>query len=219
MNILITGTSKGIGKELANHFINKGHYVYGIDILESSIDNDNYKHFICDIKNINDLPNLINIDVIINNAGTQNSSDDIDNNLKGSINVTEKYLNDIDLKSILFNASASSITGSEFSNYAASKAGVVGYMKNIAIKLASRKITVNALSLGGVITESNDCVIKDEELFKKIMDVTPMKKWMDVGEVCEWCYFLTVINKSMTGENVLVDNGEAKLNQHFIWKD
>ena len=92
-------------------------------------------------------------------------------------------------------------------------------MKNIAIKLASRKITVNAHSLGGVITESNDCVIKDEELFKKIMDVTPMKKWMDVEEVCEWCYFLTVINKSMTGENVLVDNGEAKLNQHFIWKD
>lgn len=218
MNILITGTSKGIGKALASYFINKGHFVYGIDILDSCIDNDNYEHFNLDIRS-NNLPDLEDLDIIINNAGLQNSEDDIDNNLKGTINVTEKYINSPNLKSILFNASASSITGSEFSLYCASKAGIVGYMKNVAIKLASRKITVNALSLGGVLTESNDCVINDEELFKKIMDVTPMKKWMDLDEVCEWVYFLTIINKSMTGENILVDNGEAKLNQHFIWKD
>ena len=91
-------------------------------------------------------------------------------------------------------------------------------MRNLAIELSSKKITVNSISLGGVITESNKKVMEDKELFKEIMDVTPLKKWMSEEEVCEWCYFLLCINKSMSGENILVDNGEGKLNQHFVWK-
>ena len=136
----------------------------------------------------------------------------------GTINVTEKYIND-DLVSILFNASASSITGSEFPLYVASKAGIVGYMKNLAIKLSSKQVTVNSISLGGVLTESNKKVMEDKDSWQKIMDVTPLKKWASLDEVAEWFYFLTVINKSSTGENFLVDNGEAKLNQHFVWKE
>ena len=49
------------------------------------------------------------------------------------------------------------------------------------------------------------------------MDVTPMKKWMTPEEAAEWAYFLTVVNRSMTGETLLIDNGEAKLNQFFDW--
>ena len=103
--------------------------------------------------------------------------------------------------------------------YVASKAGLVGYMRNLAIRLAKKKITVNAISFGGILTESNKVVIEDKKLWDEIMKVTPLKKWTTLEEASEWMYFLTVVNTSATGENFLVDNGEGKLNQNFVWKD
>ena len=218
MRILITGSSSGIGKKVAEMFLQKGHQVFGIDLNASSIKDTNYTHFVADIKDKNALPEIENIDIIFNNAGLQNSNDDIAHNLQGTINVTEKYMEgNSALKSILFNASASSISGAEFPQYAASKAGVVGYMKNVAIKLAPKGITVNAISLGGVKTDLNKPVMEDKEKFAKIMEVTPMKKWTEVEEVYEWVYFLTCVNKSCSGQNILIDNGEHDLNDRFVW--
>lgn len=216
MRVLITGSSKGIGLALANRFLNEGHEVYGIDILESSIDNPKYHHFIADISKVDSLPDIKDIDVLINNAGVQNKND-IDVNLKGTINVTKKYAFQSKIKSVLFNASASARSGFEFAEYAASKGGVVAYMKNVAVELAKYGATVNSLSLGGVLTSSNDVVINDKESWNKIMAATPLKKWMSLDEVCDWVYFLTVINKSMSGQDILVDNGELHLNSTFVW--
>lgn len=217
MKILITGSSSGIGLEVTRHFLNKGFEVYGIDLKESPVIDSKYHHFICDIQNKESLPELNDINIIINNAGLQNSDDDISNNLKGTINVTEKYGFQEDIKSILFNASASARNGFEFPEYAASKAGIVGYMKNVASRLASKKVTVNSISLGGVITDSNRAVIEDKESWDKIMKVTPLGKWMTLSEVTDWVYFLTVINKSMSGQDLLIDNGENDLNNTFVW--
>ena len=219
MNILITGTSSGIGNACAIKYLNEGHIVYGLDIKEATINNPNYHHFICDIKNKESLPNISNINIIFNNAGMQNSDDDIDNNLKGTINVTEKYAFNSSIKSILFNASASARSGYEFPEYVASKAGIVGYMKNVAVRCSKFNATVNSISLGGVLTDSNDLVMKDKKLWNDIMKVTPLKKWMTKEEVSEWVYFLTVINKSMTGQDLLIDNGELDLNSTFVWPD
>ncbi len=218
MRILITGTASGIGCEVAKFFLAKGHEVIGIDLNKSTIEDKAYTHYIADIKNEATLPDIKDVEILINNAGIQNSKDDIDNNLKGTIYVTEKYIkNNKALKSVLFNASASSISGSEFPLYAASKAGVVGYMKNVAIRLAKDKVTVNAISLGGVKTALNKEVIENPTLWDKIMKVTPMKKWTETNEVSEWIYFLTCVNKSASGQNILIDNGEYELNDNFVW--
>ncbi len=217
MKILITGTSKGIGLALAKRYLEQGHEVFGLDLLESSINDNNYHHFIVDVSKKNKLPDIEGIEVLINNAGLQNCKDDIDNNLKSAIYVTEKYGFNSRIKSILFNASASSRSGFEFPEYVASKAGMVGYMKNVASRLAPYGVTVNSISLGGVITESNGPVMQDEESWQKIMDATPMKKWMTESEVCDWVYFLTMVNKSMSGEDIFIDNGEYNLNSTFVW--
>ncbi|MBO4856723.1 MAG: SDR family oxidoreductase [Bacilli bacterium] len=217
MKILITGTSKGIGLALAKRYLSQGHEVYGLDLLESSINDKNYHHFNVDVSKKNKLPDIENVEVLINNAGLQNCKDDIDNNLKSAIYVTEKYGFNPSIKSILFNASASSRSGFEFPEYVASKAGMVGYMKNVASRLAPYGVTVNSISLGGVLTESNKPVMDDGKSWEQIMEATPMKKWMTESEVCDWVYFLTMVNKSMSGEDILIDNGEYNLNSTFVW--
>lgn len=215
MKILVTGTSRGIGKTIALKFLKEGHQVIGFDILESSINDLNYEHYICDIYNSN-LPDVCDVDILINNAGAQNSIDDIDINLKGTIRVTEKYAFNKNIKSVLFIASSSARTGAEFPYYAASKGGVVAYMKNVAMRLAKYGATSNSLSPGGVITELNDHIINDPKLYKEVLDETMLNKWASVEEIADWAYFVTVINKSMTAEDVLIDNGEAsKFN--FVW--
>ncbi len=216
MKVLISGTSKGIGLALANHFLKNNHEVYGLDILPSSISNPNYHHYQVDISKKETLPDIRDINILINNAGVQNQND-IDVNLKGTINVTKKYAFQKEIKSVLFNASASARSGFEFAEYAASKGGVVAYMKNVAVELAKYQATVNSISLGGVLTDSNEPVINDKESWKKIMDVTPLKKWMSLDEVCDWVYFLTITNKSMSGQDILIDNGELNLNSTFVW--
>lgn len=219
MIILITGSSSGIGKATAIKFLNEGHIVYGFDKKESTINHENYKHYLVDISDIEKYPVLDNkIDILINNAGTQNGKDDINTNLKGTINITENYGINPNIKSILFIASASAHTGFEFPEYVASKAGIIGYMKNVAYRIAKDyKATCNSLSLGGVITPLNNPVMDKKEYWDKIMDVTPLKKWMTGEEVAEWIYFITVINKSMTGQDLIIDNGEKDLNNTFVW--
>ena len=212
---LITGSSRGIGRAAAELFISRGYDVVGIDALPPSIFCGAYTHYICDIAN-DELPDLGTLDIIVNNAGVQDSGRDIDVNLKGTIRVTEKYAFSGGVRSVLFIASASASTGAEFPEYAASKGGVVAYMKNVALRLAPSGATANSLSPGGVLTELNDHVINDPALWSKIMDETPLRKWADVGEIAEWIYFLTAVNKSMTAQDILVDNGEAA-RSNFIW--
>lgn len=216
MKVLITGSSKGIGLAAANRFLKLGHEVIGIDLLPSNIDHPNYHHFIADISKKKQLPDIKDINIIFNNAGKQNDHD-IDNNLVGTINVTEKYAFQDQIKSVLFNASASARSGFEFPEYVASKAGVVGYMKNVATRLATYGATANSISLGGVLTDSNAPVLEDEGSWNQIMEATPLKKWATLEEVCDWVYFLTVANKSASGQDILIDNGEFNLNSTFVW--
>ena len=91
MKVLITGTSKGIGLAIAKLFLEKNHNVIGIDRLPSSIEHKDYIHYKCDIRDYEKLPDVKDVNILINNAGTQNE-EDIDINLKALIYITEKYV-------------------------------------------------------------------------------------------------------------------------------
>ena len=162
MRIIVTGAARGIGRAAALKYLSLGHEVHGIDIQPSGIDAPLYVHHVADIRDREALPDIEGAAILFNNAGVQQGEGDIETNLVGAINVTEKYIERNDaLRSILFNASASSVSGQEFPYYVASKAGLVGYMRNVAIRVAPRGVTCNAISLGGVLTDSNDLVMRD----------------------------------------------------------
>lgn len=217
MNILITGTAQGIGKAVAERFLRDGHEVIGIDRQARTIHHDHYAHYQCDIREYNALPDIQGVQVLINNAGTQNE-DDIDINLKALIHITEKYGIQPAIRSILSIGSASAHTGAEFPEYCASKGGVLAYTKNVAMRVAPYGATCNSLDPGGVLTPLNACVMNDPVLWQQIMDVTPLKRWATPEEIAEWAYFLTMTNTFCTGQSILVDGGEA-INHHFVWKE
>ena len=215
MKILITGTSNGIGKAIAEKFLFLQNEVVGLDMVPPSIVNERYLHVQTDVFS-GELPTVDGVEILINNAGVQDSGRDIDVNLKGTIRVTEKYAFQNKIKSVLFIASSSARTGAEFPEYAASKGGVVAYMKNVALRVAAYGATANSLSPGGVRTALNDRVMRDPVLWDKIMRETLLPKWAEAEEIAEWAYFLTAVNRSMTAQDLLIDNGEdAKAN--FIW--
>ena len=217
MKVMITGTTQGIGKAIADLFLTKGHAVIGIDRQKESISHPLYTHYVCDVRDKENLPKIDGVNILINNAGTQNE-DDIDINLKALIHITETYGVQKEIKSVLNIGSASAHTGAEFPEYAASKGGILSYTKNVAMRIAPYGATCNSLDPGGVLTPLNECVMNDPELWKQIMDETPLKRWATPEEIAEWAYFLTVTNKFCTGQNILVDGGEA-INYHFVWKD
>ena len=217
MKVLITGSSQGIGKAIAELFLNRGHEVVGIDRQPQSVNNGGYTHYTVDIRDRELLPDIEGVDIVINNAGTQNE-DDIEINLKSLIYVTERYGVRPGIKSILNIGSASGHTGAEFPEYCASKGGVIAYTKNTALRVAKYGATCNSLDPGGVITPLNECVINDSELWAEIMKETPLKRWASAEEIAEWAYFLAVENKFCTGQSIVVDGGES-INFNFVWKD
>ena len=215
MKVVITGTSQGIGKGIAELFLQKGHSVIGIDRQVASVEHENYTHVQCDVRD--ELPEIADVEILVNNAGTQNEAD-IDINLKALVRVTEKYGVQPAIKSVLSIGSASGHTGSEFPEYCASKGGVIAYTKNVALRIAQYGATCNSLDPGGVLTPLNDCVVNDPVLREQIMAETPLKRWASVEEIAAWAYFLTVENRFCTGQSIVVDGGES-INSRFIWPE
>ena len=217
MKVLITGTSQGIGKAIAEKFLKNGHSVIGIDRQAQTVEDTAYTHFQCDVRDKEHLPEIEDVEILINNAGTQNE-EDIDINLKALIHITEKYGVQPKIKSVLNIGSASGHTGAEFPEYCASKGGVLAYTKNVAMRVAQYGATCNSLDPGGVLTPLNECVMNDPKLWSEIMDETPLKRWATPEEIADWAYYLTEINTFCTGQNILVDGGES-INYNFVWKD
>ena len=217
MKVLITGTSQGIGKAIAEIFLSNGHDVIGIDRQKAGLTHDKYLHFCCDIRDYQNLPQIDGVNILVNNAGTQNEAD-IDINLKALIHITERYGVQKEIKSILNIGSASAHTGAEFPEYCASKAGIMAYTKNVAMRVAPYGATCNSLDPGGVLTPLNDPVVNDSALWAEIMEETPLRRWATAEEIAQWAYFLTVVNGFCTGQSILVDGGES-INYNFVWTD
>ena len=161
------------------------------------------------------------IDVLINNAGITKdnllmriSEDDFDDvinvNLKSVFNMT-KAVQKIMLKqrkgSIINMSSVVGVKGNAGqSNYAASKAGIIGFSKSIALELGSRNIRTNVIAPGFIETEMTEKL--PEETIKQWRNGIPLKRGGTVEDVANLCLFLASDSSSyITGQVINVDGG------------
>ena len=182
-----------------------------------------------DVSNSEDVKNMVKesiekfekIDILVNNAGITKdnllmrmSEEEFDKviqiNLKGTYLVTKevtKYMMKKRSGSIVNLASVVGVAGNAGQcNYAASKAGIIGFTKSIAKELASRNIRANAVAAGFIETDMTN-VLK-EEIKENINSQIPLRRMGSAKEVAELVYFLGEDASSyITGQVINVDGG------------
>ena len=183
----------------------------------------------CDVSNTNEVENFVKevkahyntIDVLVNNAGItkdglilrmkeEDFDDVLDVNLKGTFNTTksissimvrQKYGKIINISSVV------GIAGNAGQcNYAASKAGVIGFSKSVARELASRNINVNVVAPGYINTDMTKNL--PDKVKEEIIKSIPMKKIGNPKEVANLVLFLSSnLSDYITGQVINVDGG------------
>jgi len=167
---------------------------------------------------VNDLEGL---DVLINNAGitrdnllmrmSEEQWDEIMNiNLKSCFNTVKaasRTLMKQKSGSIINMSSVVGIKGNPGqSNYAASKAGIIGFTKSLALELGSRNIRANAIAPGFIETEMTDAL--DEKVVQGWRDAIPLKRGGHPEDVADACVFLASdMSSYITGQTIQVDGG------------
>ncbi len=163
------------------------------------------------------------LDILVNNAGITRDNlllrmeeseweSVITVNLKGTFNCTKafiKYMMKARKGRIINISSVIGLFGNAGqSNYAASKAGIIGFTKSIAKEVGSRNITVNAIAPGFIQTPMTD--ILSEEVKKNYLSLIPLKKFGLPEDIANLSIFLASDEaKYITGEVIRVDGGIA----------
>ncbi|MGW9686198.1 3-oxoacyl-[acyl-carrier-protein] reductase [Flagellimonas sp. 2504JD1-5] len=167
------------------------------------------------------LENFDTIDVLINNAGITKDNllmrmgeEDFDKvieiNLKSVFNMTKAVQRTM-LKqrkgSIINMSSVVGVKGNAGqTNYAASKAGMIGFTKSVALELGSRNIRCNAIAPGFIETEMTDKL--DEKTVQGWRDAIPLKRGGNPEDVANACVFLASdLSAYVTGQVLNVDGG------------
>lgn len=216
MKVLITGTSCGVGRASALKFLNEGHTVIGFDVKDSTIENEKYLHYICDVSKPDEFPELSNISIIVNNAGIVTPQRNaIAVNQEGYINILEKYGKDPELKSILIIGSTASQKGYDNIRYCSSQGARDAIMKWAATNYGrdKRHVIVNSLNLDGIVPASEGVegtsmepeLYARPDLMNQIKELSILKRLSTVREIAEWVYFLTVVNTVVTGQVICAD--------------
>ena len=232
--ILITGATGGIGYSLVKKFYELGSVVLAtgtneikLDQLKKEFQNIKIKSFKLDQhteieKFITSCHSeLDGIDVLINNAGITSDNLSVrltDENWKKviDINLTSTFLMcKQTIKKMLKNKQGKIINITSIvahtgnlgqANYAASKAGIIGFSKSLAIEYAKKKINVNCISPGFIKTEMTD---KINEEFKKILISKIPSGDLGKGEDIAQCaaFLASEMSDYITGETIHVNGG------------
>ena len=233
-NILITGASGGIGNELVRKFVSLGGNVLGsgtktekLDLLKKRYPNIKVKRFdMAEHQRVEEFIDNVSLelgglDILINNAGI--NMDNLSLRMKDDewkkvidINLTSTFLlSKYAIKKMLKNkygriVNITSVVGHTGnlgqSNYAASKAGIIGMSKSLAIEYAKKNITVNCVSPGFIVSDMTMNIADKVKLY--LTSRIPMGKLGTGEDVANCVAFLSSEQASyVTGETVHVNGG------------
>lgn len=239
---IVTGSSGGIGREVALMYAQKGAKVvvnYPFEgtkeqaekVVQTIKEQGGDAIAIqADVSSFNESKQLIEktiahyggLDILVNNAGitkdmllVRMTEEEFDQviaiNLKGVFNCT-KHATRVMMKkggSIINMASVVGVNGNiGQSNYAASKAGVIGFTKSVAKEFATKKIRVNAIAPGFIVSNMTDQL--SDSIKENVLKAVPLGRFGDAKEVAHVCLFLaSELSSYVTGEVIKVDGGMA----------
>ena len=233
-NILITGASGGIGNALVKKFVSLGGNVLGtgtksekLDLIKKKYPSIKVKRF--DMSEHSRIEEFIDnvslelggLDILVNNAGT--NLDNLSLRMKDEewkkvidINLTATFLlSKHAIKKMLKNkfgriVNITSVVGHTGnvgqSNYAASKAGIIGMSKSLAIEYAKKNITINCVSPGFIVSDMTMNIAEKVKLY--LTSRIPMGKLGSGEDVSNSVVFLSSnLASYITGETIHVNGG------------
>ena len=233
--IFLTGASGGIGSAICEKFISHDFTLVltsssteKLDQLKKKYGNTNYYYEI-DLSNSENLQKSLDaisnehkdISVIVNNAGkthdnlifrmkNQQWADVIQTNLNSNFQIIKSLLPNMlanKFGKIIGIASIVGTTGNPGqANYVASKSGLVGLYKSIAIEVARRNINVNVISPGFISTSMTDKLKDDQK--NNYLSRIPMMRFGNPKDIANLVYFLSTDDSSyITGQNFHINGG------------
>jgi len=231
---IVTGAGQGIGEGIAKKLASEGCKVVVCDLSEENAQKvateigDNAMAIKCDISNKLEVDNLVskttekfgNLDIMVNNAGiypfkafaemTEEDWEKVQNvNLKGAFltaqaaaKVMKEGSKIVEVSSI---ASVQGFVG--LTHYCASKGGVNGFVRALALELAPKKINVNAVAPGAINTPGATGSV-DEQTKSQMTAAIPLKRMGEPADIANAVAFLASDEANyITGQIVVVDGG------------